>query len=111
MAKGCAVAVAAATAVLLAAAAWLPSADAHAVMIDPKSRPWYDYLERYNYNPHAVFAGGKPQAAGVEEGCLAARVPGGSPGRPPIRRGAAVQHKGALARARATMCTYILNRL
>lgn len=34
-------------------------ADAHAVMIQPRSRPWYDYLERYNYNPHAVFAGGK----------------------------------------------------
>ncbi|KAF8058835.1 TNNI3K [Scenedesmus sp. PABB004] len=30
----------------------------HAVMISPKSRPWYDYLLHYNYNPHAVFAGG-----------------------------------------------------
>jgi hypothetical protein len=36
-----------------------PSAtDAHAVMINPESRAWYDYLLRYNYNPHAVYAGG-----------------------------------------------------
>jgi len=32
---------------------------AHVVMIAPKSRAWYDYLLNYNYNPHAVFAGGK----------------------------------------------------
>eukprot|EP00882_Tetradesmus_deserticola_P020817 GHRQ01022500.1.p1 GENE.GHRQ01022500.1~~GHRQ01022500.1.p1 ORF type:complete len:139 (+),score=38.93 GHRQ01022500.1:277-693(+) len=31
---------------------------AHMVMFNPKSRPWYDYLLHYNYNPHAVFAGG-----------------------------------------------------
>jgi hypothetical protein len=43
---------------MLAAAALAPRAAAHVVMIDPKSRPWYDYLEKYNYNPHAVFAGG-----------------------------------------------------
>jgi hypothetical protein len=34
------------------------AADGHAVMLDPASRPWLDYLERYNYNPHAVYAGG-----------------------------------------------------
>jgi hypothetical protein len=34
------------------------AAHGHAVMIQPKSRPWYDYLLNYNYNPHAVFAGG-----------------------------------------------------
>uniref|UniRef100_A0A383VJQ7 Chitin-binding type-4 domain-containing protein n=1 Tax=Tetradesmus obliquus TaxID=3088 RepID=A0A383VJQ7_TETOB len=33
-------------------------AAAHMVMFNPKSRPWYDYLLNYNYNPHAVFAGG-----------------------------------------------------
>jgi hypothetical protein len=27
-------------------------------MLDPPSRPWLDYLLNYNYNPHAVFAGG-----------------------------------------------------
>jgi len=56
----CAAAAAAtATAVLLLAAACLVRpTDGHAVMIDPKSRPWLDYLEHYNYNPHAVFAGG-----------------------------------------------------
>ena len=43
----------------LAAAAAAPrGASAHAVMIDPPSRPWMDYLVNYNYNPHAVFAGG-----------------------------------------------------
>jgi hypothetical protein len=34
-------------------------AAAHMVMFNPKSRPWYDYLLNYNYNPHAVFAGGE----------------------------------------------------
>jgi hypothetical protein len=44
---------------LCSAAAWVRPAAGHAVMIDPASRPWYDYLEHYNYNPHAVFAGGE----------------------------------------------------
>ena len=49
---------------LLAAAALLLAllgacvADAHAVMLKPASRPWLDYMNNYNYNPHAVFAGG-----------------------------------------------------
>jgi hypothetical protein len=30
----------------------------HMVMIEPKSRNWFDYLLRYNYNPHAVHGGG-----------------------------------------------------
>jgi hypothetical protein len=34
------------------------AAHAHAVLIDPPSRPWLDYLLNYNYNPHAVNAGG-----------------------------------------------------
>jgi hypothetical protein len=33
-------------------------AQAHMVMIDPKSRQWLDYTLRYNYNPHAVNGGG-----------------------------------------------------
>lgn len=33
------------------------------VMFNPKSRPWYDYLLNYNYNPHAVFAGGECNTA------------------------------------------------
>jgi len=44
-------------AVLLMALAQ-PSVDAHAVMIKPESRAWFDYLLRYNYNPHAVYGGG-----------------------------------------------------
>jgi hypothetical protein len=52
----------AAAACLLAAvlvlAALVQQAAAHAVMIEPKSRQWYDYTLRYNYNPHAVNAGG-----------------------------------------------------
>lgn len=44
--------------VLLQCALLAQQSDAHAVMIDPKSRPWYDYMDNYNYNPHAVFAGG-----------------------------------------------------
>jgi hypothetical protein len=51
-------AAAAALFLALLAAAALPAARGHAVMIDPASRPWLDYLERYNYNPHAVYAGG-----------------------------------------------------
>ena len=43
----------------------LAPAAAHSVMIDPPSRPWLDYLEKYNYNPHAVFAGG---VASVSDG-------------------------------------------
>lgn len=34
-------------------------AQAHMVMIDPKSRQWLDYTLRYNYNPHAVNGGGQ----------------------------------------------------
>jgi hypothetical protein len=45
-----------AAALLLACCA--SRAAGHVVMIDPMSRPWLDYLENYNYNPHAVFAGG-----------------------------------------------------
>lgn len=45
----------AAAALLLLAA----RAHAHAVMINPKSRPWYSYLRDYNYNPHAVNGGGE----------------------------------------------------
>jgi hypothetical protein len=33
-------------------------AQAHMVMIEPKSRQWLDYTLRYNYNPHAVNGGG-----------------------------------------------------
>lgn len=36
----------------------LVPAQAHMVMIDPKSRQWLDYTLRYNYNPHAVNGGG-----------------------------------------------------
>lgn len=50
------------TATLAAAFALLTllpgGASAHAVLLDPPSRPWMDYLLNYNYNPHAVFAGG-----------------------------------------------------
>ncbi len=35
-------------------------AQAHMVMIEPKSRQWLDYTLRYNYNPHAVNGGGEP---------------------------------------------------
>lgn len=34
-------------------------AQAHMVMIEPKSRQWLDYTLRYNYNPHAVNGGGR----------------------------------------------------
>lgn len=44
--------------VAVALAALVPAVHAHAVMLNPQSRPWYDYLLRYNYNPHAVYAGG-----------------------------------------------------
>jgi hypothetical protein len=54
-----AAALAAALLSLLQLSAWVAPAHGHAVMIDPKSRPWYDYLENYNYNPHAVYAGGE----------------------------------------------------
>jgi hypothetical protein len=40
-------------------ASMVQQAAAHMVMFNPKSRPWYDYLLNYNYNPHAVFAGGE----------------------------------------------------
>jgi len=43
----------------LLASSLVQQADAHAVMIKPESRAWYDYLLRYNYNPHAVYAGGQ----------------------------------------------------
>lgn len=45
--------------VVCLSSSWVQQAAAHAVMFEPKSRPWYDYLLNYNYNPHAVFAGGK----------------------------------------------------
>jgi hypothetical protein len=43
---------------IIAAAALVGVASGHAVMVEPKSRAWIDYLENYNYNPHAVSAGG-----------------------------------------------------
>lgn len=42
-------------------------ADAHAVLISPQSRPWYDYLLRYNYNPHAVYGGGTMMVSNNEK--------------------------------------------
>lgn len=39
-------------------------AQGHMVMIEPQSRQWLDYTLRYNYNPHAVNAGGN---AGTQE--------------------------------------------
>lgn len=55
--KGAALPAFAAVAVLLFGLA--RTALGHAVMIKPESRAWYDYLLRYNYNPHAVYGGGQ----------------------------------------------------
>jgi hypothetical protein len=54
-------------ALLLAFACVTPVVDSHAVMIDPPSRQWNDYLWNYNYNPHAVNAGGQ-QLQGWRQG-------------------------------------------
>ncbi len=45
-------------AVLLVSLGQPQTAEGHAVLINPSSRPWQDYLRHYNYNPHAVNAGG-----------------------------------------------------
>jgi hypothetical protein len=42
----------------LLASFFMQQAQGHAVMIEPVSRPWIDYLEHDNYLPHQVFAGG-----------------------------------------------------
>jgi predicted carbohydrate-binding protein with CBM5 and CBM33 domain len=44
---------------LLQLVVYAPSAEGHAVMLNPISRQWDDYLIRYNYNPHAINAGGE----------------------------------------------------
>lgn len=41
-------------------------AQAHMVMIEPKSRQWLDYTLRYNYNPHAVNGGGEQGGSRVK---------------------------------------------
>lgn len=43
----------------------LVPAQAHMVMIEPKSRQWLDYTLRYNYNPHAVNGGGAQLAGSL----------------------------------------------
>lgn len=43
----------------------LVAAQAHMVMIEPKSRQWLDYTLRYNYNPHAVNGGGEQLAGSL----------------------------------------------
>lgn len=50
---------AAALVALVSVACLAAGAHGHAVMIEPKSRAWFDYLLRYNYNPHAINGGGK----------------------------------------------------
>jgi hypothetical protein len=47
----------------LALALLTRGARGHAVMIDPQSRSWLDYLENYNYIPHGVNGGGARAAA------------------------------------------------
>ena len=34
----------------------LRPAAGHAVMVEPRSRPWMEYLQNYNYLPHQVRA-------------------------------------------------------
>jgi hypothetical protein len=55
-------------ALLLAFSCVVPLVDSHAVMIEPKSRQWNDYLLNYNYNPHAVNAGGQQLQGGTPGG-------------------------------------------
>jgi hypothetical protein len=77
----------AALALLLAAVACVSRCAGHAVMIDPPSRPWLDYLENYNYLPHQVFAGGEaPRGAMPAAGprrCGGSACPSALPLHPP----------------------------
>jgi hypothetical protein len=68
MARHAAVVVCLAAAVILQL---LLPAQAHMVMIEPKSRQWLDYTLRYNYNPHAVNGGGgfSDSAASTKRSC------------------------------------------